>query len=148
MSLIETRFCGVSTYGIKLGNFYPAELACPHCLKVNILEELWRAVQMMRDAAMAPLIITSGYRCPIHNQAVGGSKDSDHMHGYAADISIPGMSADEVGKLAARFPEVIKRIGIYMNKDFVHVGVCNRGKGTFEFWRVNADGEMVEAQVV
>jgi uncharacterized protein YcbK (DUF882 family) len=33
-----------------------------------------------------PLRIVSGYRCPPHNKAVGGAKDSQHMYGAAADI--------------------------------------------------------------
>ena len=142
MSLLETRFGGKSTYDIKLGDFFPAEFACPHCLNVNILEELWRACQMIRDAAMRPVIIDSGYRCPTWNQSVGGSKDSDHIHGFAADIRIPGMTPDEVGKIAARFSETIKRMGIYMDRDFVHIGVRSRGPGTWRRWRVNADGEI------
>ena len=35
-----------------------------------------------------PIIITSGYRCPELNQAVGGVKTSWHQRGCAADIHI------------------------------------------------------------
>lgn len=33
-----------------------------------------------------PIAIVSGYRCPVHNAAVGGARDSQHMYGAAADI--------------------------------------------------------------
>lgn len=33
-----------------------------------------------------PIIINSGYRCPLLNIAIGGSKTSNHMSGIAADI--------------------------------------------------------------
>jgi uncharacterized protein YcbK (DUF882 family) len=33
-----------------------------------------------------PIRIVSGYRCPPHNKAVGGAKNSQHMYGSAADI--------------------------------------------------------------
>lgn len=33
-----------------------------------------------------PIIVTSGYRCPKLNTAVGGSNTSQHMTGAAADI--------------------------------------------------------------
>lgn len=37
-----------------------------------------------------PIIITSGYRCPQLNTAVGGVKNSQHMKGQAADIIVRG----------------------------------------------------------
>ena len=33
-----------------------------------------------------PIIITSGYRCPALNKAVGGKPNSQHVKGQAADI--------------------------------------------------------------
>lgn len=40
----------------------------------------------LREAYGKPIVVTSGYRCPALNKAVGGSKTSDHMIGRAADI--------------------------------------------------------------
>lgn len=37
-------------------------------------------------AGNRPLRIVSGYRSPAKNRAVGGAKDSQHLHGRAADI--------------------------------------------------------------
>lgn len=34
-----------------------------------------------------PLGVTSGYRCPALNRAVGGAVDSHHLRGMAADIT-------------------------------------------------------------
>lgn len=45
----------------------------------NILDPL-------REAWGKPIIITSGYRVPRLNEAVGGVKNSDHLYGKAADI--------------------------------------------------------------
>lgn len=39
----------------------------------------------------APVKVTSGYRSPDVNAAVGGSRTSDHTRGMAADIEIPGL---------------------------------------------------------
>lgn len=36
-----------------------------------------------------PLIISSGYRCPELNKAVGGARRSAHMEGWAADFTCP-----------------------------------------------------------
>lgn len=40
----------------------------------------------LREAYGQPIIVTSGYRCPALNKAVGGVKNSQHILGEAADI--------------------------------------------------------------
>ena len=40
----------------------------------------------------APIIVTSGYRCPALNTAVGGVANSHHIVGCAADIVAPLLS--------------------------------------------------------
>ena len=40
----------------------------------------------LREAWGSPIIINSGYRCPVLNKAVGGSKTSSHMSGWSVDI--------------------------------------------------------------
>lgn len=39
-----------------------------------------------REKLGKPIRVNSGYRCPKHNLAVGGVKNSQHMAGEAADI--------------------------------------------------------------
>jgi hypothetical protein len=43
-----------------------------------------------------PIIINSAFRCHEVNQAVGSKDSSQHRHGCAADIRVPGMTPDEV----------------------------------------------------
>ncbi len=38
-----------------------------------------------------PVIVNSGYRSPPLNRAIGGSRNSQHMSGQAADIEVPGI---------------------------------------------------------
>lgn len=55
---------------------------------------LYLTLQRIRDKLNAPLVVSSGYRCARHNQAVGGVADSQHLHGTAADVYAPGVSQD------------------------------------------------------
>lgn len=43
-------------------------------------------LQPIRDEWKQPIIVTSGYRCPLLNKKVGGAKNSDHIYAAAADI--------------------------------------------------------------
>ena len=55
------------------------------------LGELCRQIlQPIRDAWGEPIIVSSGYRCYDLNRAVGGARNSDHLHGCAADIKTVG----------------------------------------------------------
>lgn len=47
-----------------------------------------------------PLIITSGYRPHALNAQVGGSLNSDHLYGRAADFYCPALELDELAGVA------------------------------------------------
>lgn len=46
-------------------------------------------LERIRTVLDAPVLISSGYRCPKLNSAVHGSKVSQHMRGQAADFRAP-----------------------------------------------------------
>ena len=46
-------------------------------------------LEPLRDHFGVPIVITSGYRSALLNSLVGGSKNSQHKYGEAADIFIP-----------------------------------------------------------
>lgn len=47
---------------------------------------LW---QPLRDALGTPFLVSSGYRSPRLNKAIGGSATSAHCHGFAIDFISP-----------------------------------------------------------
>lgn len=56
-------------------------------------EFLWQPLQALCEhileparAALGPIRVTSGYRCPSLNALIGGAKNSQHMMGEAADV--------------------------------------------------------------
>ena len=48
-------------------------------------------VEPLRQHSGVPIVITSGYRCPALNRAVGGSPTSQHLTGEACDLQIPSV---------------------------------------------------------
>ena len=46
-------------------------------------------LERVRYVLKVPVYISSGYRCPELNKAVGGSTSSDHMKAQAADFTAP-----------------------------------------------------------
>ena len=69
-------------------------LACPCCGKDKTVPELRDLAYALKDAFTAGypdlmFQITSGYRCPPHNEAVGGKSHSAHLTGRAIDVWAP-----------------------------------------------------------
>lgn len=101
-------------------NFAIYEFACQGsgcCTTVKIDTELVAILQKIRDHFGKPVYINSAYRCAKHNRAVGGSTNSYHTKGMAADIRVDGTTPSEV----AKFAESIGVLGIGLYSNFVHV---------------------------
>ena len=57
-------------------------------VKAN-LQVLAQGLERVRAILLCPIHISSGYRSPALNRAIGGSSKSAHMDGYAADFTSP-----------------------------------------------------------
>ena len=57
---------------------------------INLVYLTAYVLEPLRVAMGEPIPISSGYRCPRLNEAVGGVRNSQHMTGQAADLSIGG----------------------------------------------------------
>jgi zinc D-Ala-D-Ala carboxypeptidase len=53
---------------------------------VKLSPLLLERLEVLRRLVGVPLIIRSGYRCPEHNAAIGGARQSQHLYGRAADL--------------------------------------------------------------
>lgn len=59
----------------------------PKELLPNVQALVNNVLDPLREAYGKPITVTSGFRCPALNKAVGGSATSQHMSGQAADIT-------------------------------------------------------------
>ena len=100
-------------YGFKISEF-----ACKDGSdKILIDDKLAALLQDISNHFGKAVNITSAYRTSSYNARVGGSANSLHVQGKAADISISGVSPREIARYAESLG--VKGIGLYSN--FVHV---------------------------
>lgn len=102
--------------------------------KVNLIESCIKLWQPARDILGKTMIISSGYRSPAVNKAVGGSDSSAHSIGCAIDFTSPsfGDSRAIANKLAKefkakgiRFDQIILEFPD-TNSSWVHLGYKNQ----------------------
>ena len=104
---------------LRLDNTPPPELVPRLVRTAEMLERI-------RATLGVPVIVTSGYRAPAVNRAVGGVTSSDHMQGHAADIVAPGYGT--ATQIARTLAPLVSTLGIgqlalegVKGKQWVHV---------------------------
>lgn len=83
-------------------HFKAEEFSC-HCGGKHpswIALELVHKLETLRMKLRRPIRVTSGYRCPGHNNSVGGAAKSQHVQGRAADIQVDGLTVRELAAAA------------------------------------------------
>lgn len=100
---------------ILKGQKIPAELE-------GNLEKLLKALNALRQVWGKPMIISSGYRSPKRNAAVGGAKKSNHMLCLAADVLDLDDALDEwcLGNL-----DVLEECGLWLESPNYTKGWCH-----------------------
>ena len=124
-------------------NFYRDEFACKgknccgHSAPIN--PTLVASLQLLRNRLKTKLErevkikINSGFRCEKHNASkkVGGSPDSQHCKGLAADISAKGIPVSVLYEQALSI-SVFAEGGIGLYKNRIHVDVRTNGHARWE----------------
>lgn len=96
---------------------------------INLLVD--NVLDPIRDKFCAPVIITSGYRCPQVNKLVGGVKNSQHMSGCAADFHVQGYNHSMMYEVFLYIFNTLEfdQLIYYPSKNIIHVSYvenCNR----------------------
>lgn len=95
-------------------DFKVRELRCRDGTDTVMADEVLTVVlQCIREHFGKAVTITSGYRTPAHNAAVGGAKSSQHLLGRAADIRVQSVSVEDVAAYAERLMPDWGGIGRY-----------------------------------
>ena len=94
----------------------------------NLLDLAVLVLDPIREAWGQPLIVTSGYRSPQLNAAVGGVPTSAHMDGCAVDITLCSWSARKMGELFNLIANMvddgvidIDQVIYYRKKKIIHI---------------------------
>ena len=115
-------------------HFQKSEFTSPDTGEEFMDIRLLQLLDNLREYIDNPIIITSGYRTPKHNIAVGGSPTSRHLMGLACDIACP--NAGYMGKVidfAIRWDSVCKVYGIGVGKGFIHLDI-DKGRENLKVW--------------
>ena len=103
-------------------NFKVKEFACTDGSDpIFIDSELVNVLQKIRNHFGKSVTITSAYRTPTKNKAVGGETYSQHLYGKAADIKVKDIKPAKVAAYAETLLPKNGGIGIY--KTFTHIDV-------------------------
>ena len=110
-------------------NFSMDEFECkcgcvmPEFVKKNV-QELAENLQVIRDV-YGKIDLTNSYRCKDHNADVGGSVNSQHLKGKAADIKSKAFSPSEIATITDDLMKnesfTLGGVGIY--NTFTHVDI-------------------------
>ncbi len=129
-------------------HFDTAEFAChdgtpyPDEWVAERLTPLCEALEVIRAAAGSPVTIVSGYRSQAYNDArrrnsSGVAKDSQHIHGRAADVRCAGLPSEELHGVvmrlyrAGKLPQVG---GVGRYRGWVHIDVREKVGGRLAQW--------------
>ena len=103
-------------------------------VKKNLTALVDKVLDPLREAWGQPIIVSSGYRCPKLNRAVGGVASSQHTLGQAADIHTVSDKPSENKKLY----DLIKKLELPVDQcineygyNWIHVSYGPRNRRSY-----------------
>lgn len=90
-----------------------------------------------------PVIVTSGYRSPALNSAIGGSGTSQHSQGEAADFTVHGVSNIEVCRWMEKTLHYDQLIYEFGEDGWIHASWSARRQRNMELTAKRVNGKTV-----
>jgi zinc D-Ala-D-Ala carboxypeptidase len=110
--------------------FSDEELRCKHCKQQKMDPAFMDRLDILRRKWDKPMVLTSAYRCPVHNQKVSSTgPKGPHTTGRAIDVVVRG--ADALGLLVLALECGFTGIGVQQKGDvrFLHLDDLPPGPG-------------------
>lgn len=112
-------------------NFSKKEFDCKHTGENKMRPEFLEKLQELRTVYGKPMIITSGYRSPLHPVEARKSKAGAHTYGVAVDVLAHGVDAMLLFNLA--YAVGFRRIGLKQKGGrpgrFIHLDTGDKDLG-------------------
>ena len=105
----------------------------PSDIVLGNLKLLCLTLDKVRMLLGRPIYISSGYRSPMLNDAIGGSKTSSHLTGLAADFKCPGFGNTmtvfrKIAISGMAFDQLIAEFPSSATGGWVHIGIGPRNR--------------------
>lgn len=107
----------------------------PNGIEENIESLVREVLDPVRRKFGKPIVVNSGFRCPLHNGRVGGVYNSQHVSGQAADVH-----CEDNHRLAKIIVENGKWDQMIIYPNFVHVSWKRQGVNRKEVLKKMATG--------
>ena len=106
------------------------------------LQKTTEVIERVRAILQRPVIVSSGYRCPAVNSAVGGAMASAHLWGGACDFIVPayGSPLDVARELAGYAESLDFDQLIYEWAAWVHIGRARAGAARRQVLTIDGGG--------
>ena len=106
----------------------------PNATMINELRRLCNDIlEPIRQRYGKPIIVTSGYRCPLLNKRVGGAKNSDHRYASAADLKAKDGNNKELWDIIIQMIKeekiTCRQLINEYNLSWIHISQNNRYNG-------------------
>jgi len=86
-----TLFEFLDSYTASRLNLHKYQEEIPELYILNLRRLCDNILEPLRKHTKEPVIISSGYRSPQLNRAIGGARQSDHLQGKAVDIKVKNL---------------------------------------------------------
>ena len=112
----------------------------PNGIEESLTDLVENVLDPVREKLGRPIVVNSGFRCPVHNRAVGGATGSQHVKGEAADVTLVQGSGCRVNDLAKAIVANGTWDQLILYPTFVHVSYKRGGGNRREILKKTSGG--------